>query len=132
MIISDKNDRINGIFDIALKNIQNLVDVNTVVGSPITTDSGDCIIPVSKVSFGVLTGGGEYGKVNIFKNSSDLPFSAGNGTVVAIKPCGFLIKSDGEYRVLPVGSGNLDAALDKVTDFFQNLNKDDNNDKSED
>lgn len=130
-MLSEKNNRINNFIDSALKNIQSMVDVNTVIGTPVKTDTGDCIIPVSKVSFGILSGGGEYGKINIFKSSSDLPFSAGNGTVVSVKPCGFLIKENGEYKVLSIGSGNFDAAIDKITDFFQNLNKDDDNDKVE-
>ena len=130
-MLSENDERINNFFDTALKNIQNLVDVNTVVGSPIMTEEGDCIIPVSKVSFGVITGGGEYGKINIFRKSSDLPFSAGNGTLVSVKPCGFLIKTDGEYKVLSVGNGNLDAAIDRVADFFQNLNKEENNEYTE-
>lgn len=114
-------NRINSVVENALKNIRSLVDVNTVVGTPIKTETGDCIIPVSKVSFGVLSGGGEYGKVNIFKNASDLPFSAGNGTVVSVKPCGFLIKTDGEYKAVSIGASAYDALIDKVVDFFENL-----------
>ena len=125
--MQSENNRINSVVENALKNMQNLVDVNTVVGTPIKTDNGDCIIPVSKVSFGVLAGGGEYGKINIFKGSSDLPFSAGNGTIVSVKPCGFLIKSDGQYKVLSVGITSYDAVIDKVTDFFENLQKGDKN-----
>ena len=122
-------NRINSVVENALKNVQSLVDVNTVVGTPIKTDTGDCIIPVSKVSFGVLSGGGEYGKINIFKNASDLPFSAGNGTVVSVKPCGFLIKSGEEYKVISVGATAYDALFDKVIDFVENIKKDgENND----
>lgn len=125
--MQNENNRINSVVENALKNMQSLVDVNTVVGTPINTDNGDCIIPVSKVTFGVLAGGGEYGKINIFKGSSDLPFSAGNGTIVSVKPCGFLIKSDGEYKVLSVGVTSYDAVIDKVTEFFENLQKGDKN-----
>ncbi len=124
---SEGNNRISSVVDNALKNMQNLVDVNTVVGTPVKTDTGDCIIPVSKVSFGVLAGGGEYGKTTIFKSSSDLPFSAGNGTIVSVKPCAFLIKSDGEYKVLSIGTGNMEAVIDKVTDFIGNLQNGDKN-----
>lgn len=121
-------DRINDIIENSLKNLQSLVDVNTVIGTPITTDTGDCIIPVSKVVFGVLSGGGEYGKINIFKNGSDLPYSAGNGSLVSLKPCGFLIKTGGEYKVLSVGVSAYDAVVDKLSDFFEELNKGNVND----
>lgn len=123
--MQSENNRINDVVFSAMKNMENIVDVNTVVGRPINTDAGDCIIPVSKVVFGVLAGGGEYGKTTIFKSSSDLPFSAGNGTVVSVKPCGFLIKSNGEYKVLSVGTSNMEAVIDKVSDFFTKINKGD-------
>ena len=125
-------NRINSVVENALKNVQNLVDVNTVVGTPIKTETGDCIIPVSKVSFGILSGGGEYGKINIFMNASDLPFSAGNGTIVSVKPCGFLIRTGAEYKVVSVGSGTYDALIDKVVDFFENLKKDGDNGENND
>nr|MBO4517789.1 sporulation protein YtfJ [Clostridia bacterium] len=121
-------NRINSVVENALKSVRDLVDVNTVVGTPIKTETGDCIIPVSKVSFGILSGGGEYGKIKIFKNSSDLPFSAGNGTLVSVKPCGFLIRTeDGEYKVVSAGYGAYDAMFDKVVDFFENLTAGDEN-----
>lgn len=122
--MQSQNNRINSVVENALKNMENLVDVNTVVGQPVKTENGDYIIPVSKVTFGVLAGGGEYGKTTIFKSSSDLPFSAGNGTIVSVKPCGFLIKSEGDYKVLSIGTNGIDSVIDKVTDFFENLMKD--------
>ena len=125
--MESQNNRIESVVENALKNMQNLVDANTVIGQPVKTDTGDCIIPVSKVSFGVLSGGGEYGKITLFKHSSDLPFSAGNGTIVSVKHCGFLIKSEGEYKVLSIGTSNMDAVIDKVTDFIENIQKDESN-----
>ena len=119
------NNRIHDVVFNAMKNMENIVDVNTVVGRPINTEAGDCIIPVSKVTFGVLAGGGEYGKTTFFKSGSDLPFSAGNGTVVSVKPCGFLIKSNGEYKVLSVGTSNMEAVIDKVSDFFTKIQQGD-------
>ena len=125
--MESQNNRIESVVENALKNMQNLVDANTVIGQPVKTDTGDCIIPGSQVSFGVLSGGGEYGKITLFKHSSDLPFSAGNGTIVSVKPCGFLIKSEGEYKVLSIGTSNMDAVIDKVTDFIENIQKDESN-----
>lgn len=125
----NRNDRINEIIESALKNMNGLIDVDTVIGSPIRNKDDDLIIPVSKVTFGLLTGGGEYGKINLFKTAKDLPHSGGNGTVVSVKPCGFLIKnSAGEYRVLSVGTGGVyENLLEKTADFIVNsLGKDEN------
>ena len=92
---SVQNNRIVNLIETTFKNLSELIDVNTVVGSPIKTEDGECIIPVSKVTIGVMMGGGEYGKVNIFKKALDLPCTAGNGAIISVKPCGFLLK-DGE------------------------------------
>lgn len=43
----------------ALSNIQNMVDANTVTGTPIVLDSGVTIIPVSKVSCAFAAGGSD-------------------------------------------------------------------------
>ena len=88
-----KESRINTVMETTLKNLSTYIDVKSAVGTPITTKDGDLIIPLSKVTFGLLAGGGEYGKTNIFKKGEDLPFSAGNGAIVSLKPCGFLIKN---------------------------------------
>lgn len=72
----------------ALENVKSMIDANTVTGTPITTDSGTVIIPVSKVFVGLATGGVDYtGKkaVNI-KN-----FGGGGGTGVTVSPIGFLV-----------------------------------------
>ena len=40
--------------------IKEMVDVNTIIGNPITTADGTTVIPVSKVSFGFGTGGTDF------------------------------------------------------------------------
>ena len=80
------------------------------------------VLPVAKVTLGVLSGGGEYGKLGLFKKGSDLPFSAGNGAIVSVKPSGFLIKNcDGNYKILSVESGAYEKIMEKATDFLSEL-----------
>ena len=43
-----------------MSNLKQMIDVNTIVGEPITTSDGTTIIPVSKVSFGFGAGGSEF------------------------------------------------------------------------
>ena len=81
-----RQNKINGAIESTLKNISNLIDVNTVVGSPIKVDNGEYIIPISKVTVGILAGGGEYGKLGIFQKGEDHPYSAGNGSIISVKP----------------------------------------------
>lgn len=118
-----KNNRINQTIETTLKNLSNIIDVNTVVGKPINTKDG-VIIPVSKITVGLLAGGGEYGKVSIFKNNNDLPYSGGNGSIISIKPCGFLISDANGYKMVGVLDTPYEKIIDKATDFFEKLNKD--------
>lgn len=121
--------KINGAIDTALKNLGAMVDVNTAIGKPIKDDEGNLIIPVSKITFGVLSGGGEYGKINIFKNGSDLPYSAGNGAIVSMKPCGFLVKSNkSDYKLISFTEKGYDALLEKFADIISDIKTENNGD----
>ena len=51
---------IEGIMTTTLESIRDMIDVNTVVGEPIATSDGSTVIPISRVSFGFVAGGGEY------------------------------------------------------------------------
>lgn len=122
---SDKEKtKINTAIDSALKNIGALIDVNTVVGMPISVPDGSLIIPLSKVTFGILAGGGEYGKISIFSKSDELPYSIGNGSIVSIKPCGFLIKSaNSDYKIISFSGNSYESLIDKASDFITNYSK---------
>ncbi len=114
--------RINNAIENALKNLKSLIDVNTVVGAPIKSENNDTIIPISKVTLGVLTGGGEYGKINLFRKGEDLPYSAGNGAIISIKPCGFLIRDENsDYKILSANGNNYESLLDKISNCIGEL-----------
>ena len=51
---------INNLMDTTLDKLKQMVDVNTVIGTPITTPDGTTIIPVSKVIYGFASGGSEF------------------------------------------------------------------------
>ena len=105
-----------------MQNIGNLIDVNTVIGKPINSKDGSIIIPISKVSVGVLAGGGEYGKISLFNKNSDFPYSAGNGAIISVKPCGFLIKENENYKVLSIQQTSSEKLFDKASEFIEKLN----------
>ena len=121
MLSQTENNRINSLIETTFKNINGIIDVNTVVGKPIKTENGEYVVPLSKVTIGVMMGGGEYGKLNIFKKSSDLPYSAGNGAIVSIKPCAFLLKEGDNYKILTVAEQPYEKLIDKATEFINEL-----------
>ena len=51
---------IESLMGTTMENIRDMVDVNTVVGDPVQTADGVTVIPISRVSFGFVAGGGEY------------------------------------------------------------------------
>ena len=54
-----EENKISELFASTLDSVKNVVDSNTVMGTPITTASGTTIIPVSKVSCGFAAGGSD-------------------------------------------------------------------------
>ena len=82
--------------------IREMVDVNSVIGDPITTPDGTTIIPVSKVSVGFGGGGSDYVSKNV--NKQENPFGGGAGGGVKVTPVAFLIVKDGNVRMLPIAT----------------------------
>lgn len=106
--------------------IREMVDVNSVIGNPITTPDGVTIIPVSKVSVGFGGGGSDFVSKNV--NHQDNPFGGGAGGGVKVTPIAFLVIKEGSVRMLPVAApANTTAdrlvemvpdVLDKVSAFI--------------
>ncbi len=65
---------IEGLMVTAMNSIQDMIDVNTIIGEPIETSNNIVIIPISKVSFGFAAGGSEFNGEN-----NKLPFGGGSG-----------------------------------------------------
>lgn len=91
---------IQGIMGTTMEKIKEMVDVNTIIGDPVTTPDGTTIIPVSKVSFGFASGG------------SDLPtkqpkntFGGGGGAGISIQPIAFLVVSAGNVKLMQMTMG---------------------------
>ena len=86
----EREHPIEQIMGTAIAKIKNLVDVDTVVGSPFVTEDGTTIIPLTKVTMGFLAGGGEYNESSKY---SDYPLAGGSGVGVSMSPVGFLVKN---------------------------------------
>ena len=106
--------------------IREMVDVNSVVGDPITTPDGVTILPISKVSVGLGGGGSDFVSKNV--NKQDNPFGGGVGAGIKVTPIAFLIIKEGSVRMLPVATpANTTAdrivemvpdTLDKIVSFI--------------
>ncbi|MGN0676005.1 MAG: GerW family sporulation protein [Oscillospiraceae bacterium] len=88
----------------AIGKIHEMSDADTIIGDPIKVDGGITIIPVSKVSYGFAAGGSDLPS----KNDKEL-FGGGSGAGVSIQPLAFIVVSDGDVKLLEIGSGNSPA-----------------------
>ena len=112
--------------DNTIAKIREMVDVNSVVGDPITTADGVTIIPISKVSIGLGGGGSDF--VSRHVNHQENPFGGGVGAGIKVTPVAFLIIKEGNVRMLPVAApANTTAdrlvemvpdTLDKIASFI--------------
>ena len=90
-----------------MNSIKDMVDVNTVIGDPVVATSGATIIPISKVSFGYVTAGGDLSFQDKGRQSlpqTEFPFAGGSGAGVSVQPVGFLVVSGDSVRMLPAQS----------------------------
>ena len=118
------SQKLSNMLESTIQKIREMLDVNTVVGTPITTPDGVTIIPVSKVSVGFGGGGSDFASKN-----TDNPFGGGVGGGVKVSPVCFLVVKDGNVRMLsvpaPANSTTerivemLPDTLDKITAFLE-------------
>ncbi len=115
---------LQGLMDVALQRIKDMVDSNTIIGEPITMADGTLILPVSKVSFGFASGGSDFPS----KTPKEL-FGGGSGAGVSISPIAFLVVKDGNVRMIQLASQDgstadriinaLPETLDKLQELFK-------------
>ena len=131
--MNEKNHPISDLMSTTMQKIREMVDVNTIVGQPITTPEGITLIPISKLSFGFASGGSDFISKN-HKPGEDNTFGGGSGAGVNISPVGFLIVKGDSVRLLPVdppAATTVDRVIemvpevvDKVTDFLEKKKED--------
>ena len=118
---------IEGLMLTAMNSIEDMIDVNTIIGEPIETTSGTVIIPISKVCFGFAAGGSEFKGETVDeyqrKDKDEsiqyrLPFGGGSGAGVSIRPISFLIVQGDKVKLLPVSHYSC---VDKILDYMPEL-----------
>lgn len=109
---------IETIMSTTMENIRDMIDVNTVVGDAVTPAEGTVIIPISRVSFGFVAGGGEYGLKTPQPTAGDLPFAGGTGAGVTVQPMGFLVVKNDQVRLTPA---QYYAPVDRVIEMIPPL-----------
>ena len=109
----NSNHQVENLMKSTMENLRNMIDVNTVVGDTVKMNNGNCIIPISKVTFGFASGGSDFALNNENYKDGDYPFGGGTGAGVSVKPVAFLIVRDESVRLLPV---EQDTTYDRIVD----------------
>jgi len=120
---------IQDIMRTTMENIKEMIDVNTIVGDAVETSEGNVIIPISKVSFGFVSGGGDYNAPssknrdnavgnNDTAQNGKFPFAGGTGAGVTVQPVAFLVVGKEQIRLLPVLYNNV---VDRLVDVVPQL-----------
>ena len=106
---------IEGLMATTLENIKKMVDVDTIIGNPITTESGVTIIPVSKLSYGFASGGSDFGK-----QQKDL-FGGGSGAGISVIPQAFLVINGQDVKLLQLSPNNstADKAVNMIPEVLE-------------
>ena len=130
-----KENNVGGLFGITTEKIKSMIDVDSIMGTPIKID-GITIIPVSKVTYGFASGGSDFAT----KARPDL-FGGGGGAGITMAPVALIvINQDGDVRVKPISTGNdpleraitlIPEAIDRVSDIIKNF-KDKKNETNDD
>ena len=103
----------------SMESIRTMVDANTVIGDPISTEAGTTIIPISKISIGIASGGVDY---NPKKDAQPRPqnFGGGGGTGLTVAPIGFLvIDRYGSVEFININQKGKPDPVDQIADFVE-------------
>lgn len=120
---------IGNLMNTTMEKIKEMIDVNTIIGEPITSPDGTLIIPVSKVSYGFAAGGSD---LPTKKENKDC-FGGGSGAGVTIQPVAFLTVYQGDVRLVSVDrdEGTADKLVNMIPDVLKKVKGVFKKDKSE-
>ena len=120
---------IGSLMDTTMEKIKEMIDVNTIIGEPITSPDGTLIIPVSKVTYGFAAGGSD---LPTKKENKDC-FGGGSGAGVTIQPVAFLTVYQGDVRLVSVDreEGTADKLVSMIPDVLKKVKGVFKKDKSE-
>lgn len=113
-------NKVNSLLGNTIEKIKNMVDVNTVIGEPITTADGVTVIPVSKVAYGFASGGSDLPSKN--QPASGL-FGGGAGAGVTVSPVAFLVISGSNVKVIQIEpfTSSVDRIIQEAPDVVDKI-----------
>ncbi len=114
---------INDVLNMTMERLKEMVDVNTVIGKPITTPDGVTVIPISKVSLGFASGGSDFVPKNLPADKANC-FGGGSGAGVSVVPVSFLVIHGDNVRIInanPMPDGTVEKAINLVPEVVDKV-----------
>ncbi len=111
------------ILQTTMRELKNIVDVNTIVGNPIYGEGGAVVIPVSKVCLGFFAGGGDFPTQALPRkgqpdfDANGYPFLGASVVGVSIQPKAFLHMKGSEVTLM---HADCDNTLDRLVQMIPN------------
>lgn len=115
---------IENIMRSTMEQLKEMLDVNTIVGDPMVAVDGTMIIPISKVSTGFVSGGGEYSKGECIKRKKEdvefiddirHPFAGAAAAGISLNPVAFVVVGDGQVKVIPA---QYNCTIDRLVEMI--------------
>ena len=112
-------NKLQEVVQATLAQIRNMIDADTVIGSPVETASGTTIIPISKVAVGFATGGLDFNDKAGGAQGKPQNFGAGGGTGISVQPIGLLcIYKNGEVNLIDIGVKAPSDPIEQLSDLI--------------
>ena len=102
-----------------INSLKTALSSTTAVGEAFTI-AGSIVVPVSKITFALIAGGGEYADKSVRpKQLDNYPCTGGSGALVTITPLGFLVSGKDGNSLIKFDESDGDrlmGILSKVSD----------------
>ena len=95
----EKNNPVSDLMGATIEHLKAVADANAVIGTPIQAE-GVTLIPVSRLSVGVASGGTEFSTKK--QAAGESSFGGGGGASAKLEPVAFLVIREGTVKLLPV------------------------------
>lgn len=117
-------NRIKDVMDAAMDNLKPLIDSNIIIGETIKS-GGLEILPITKVTLGFVSGGGEYySELKEIRRDTEYPFSGGCGGGVSVHPIGFLVVGNGSVELIKIEQkGAIEKLIEAIPEVAKFINK---------
>ena len=113
-------NKIKDVMNTAMDNLKPLIDSNVIIGDIIKNGELQ-IVPITKVSLGFVSGGGEYySELKEMRRETEYPFSGGCGGGVSVQPIGFLVIKNSCVELIKI---DQKSAIEKLIEAIPELAK---------